>query len=592
MNPAEFHFIRPYWLLALLPAIMLIVLAMSNRLGRGNWKEVCDEALLPYILQDRAVKQSRWPLTAAAVAGFLAIIALSGPTWERLPAPVFRNASGLVIALDLSRSMNAADIRPSRLSRARYKIADILKQRKDGQTALLVFAGDAFTVTPLTEDNATIASQLNALKTGIMPVQGSNTAAALKLAVQLLQQGGLRQGQILLIGDDVDQGIIEQAPDLLGSYRLSVLGVGTAEGAPIKVSSGGFVKDSSGNIVVPKLPSGRMARLAEAGGGSYRQISTSDSDIEALLAAIERPRADETDEENALKLEQWDDKGPWLVLLALPLAALAFRKGILGLVLVLLLPFPRAGHAMEWRDLWQTRDQQAQQAFRQQNFEQAAERFQSPQWKGAAQYKAGQYRQAAETLQSVDTADGHYNRGNALAKAGQLRQALEAYQKALELDPDNEDAQHNKELVENAVQRQERPESGDDNRQSGQQERKDRQSESGQQSRDRDGRKKPQEEVRNPAAERSEKEPMDSSNQVERDSTSENRSVEQNGQAGPSEQAQQQQTENQAKLDESEQASDQWLKRIPDDPAGLLKRKFRYQYGQRGRKQPPQDQSW
>ena len=175
MNLAEFHFIRPFWLLAFIPYTVILVLMWRNKLRNGNWSAVCDPALLPFILQEKVVNQSRWPLTSAALAAVLVIIALAGPTWQRLPSPVFRNDLAVVIALDLSRSMDAGDIKPSRLIRARYKIADILKRRKDGQTALLVYAGDAFTVTPLTDDTETIASQLEALNTDIMPSQGSDT---------------------------------------------------------------------------------------------------------------------------------------------------------------------------------------------------------------------------------------------------------------------------------------------------------------------------------------------------------------------------------------------------------------------------------
>ena len=186
MNLAEFHFIRPYWLLAFIPAIAVIILLLKNKLNQGNWSNVCDAALLPYVLQEKPVHQTRWALSAGTFSCLLVIISLAGPTWERLPSPVFRNDAALVIALDLSRSMDASDIKPSRLSRARFKIADILKQRKDGQTALLVYAGDVFTVTPLTEDTETIASQLSALTTEIMPSQGSNTALALEKAAELL----------------------------------------------------------------------------------------------------------------------------------------------------------------------------------------------------------------------------------------------------------------------------------------------------------------------------------------------------------------------------------------------------------------------
>jgi Ca-activated chloride channel homolog len=565
MNFADFHFIRSYWLLALLPAAGFFVALLRNRLGQGNWSEVCDAALLPYILQQRNSQQSRWPLTLASLSALLTILALAGPTWERMPAPAFRNAAALVIALDLSASMDAADIKPSRLTRARYKIADILKQRKDGQTALLVYAGDAFTVTPLTEDNETILGQLNALQTHIMPVAGSNTHTALKLATSLLQQAGLQQGHILMISDGIDPDIIDQASNLLGNYHLSVLGVGTAEGAPVKMPGGGFIKDSAGNILVPKLDNAQLAALASAGNGSYQTISANDSDIEKLLASLDKPVTHQDEQKHDLFLEQWDDKGPWLILLILPLAALSFRKGFLSVLFVLLLPYPQDSHALEWRDLWHTNNQQAQRAFQQNDFERAAEQFDSSDWKAAAQYKAGQYQEAAESLQSSTTADGHYNRGNALAKAGQLQQALEAYEQTLKLDPQHSDAQYNKNIVEQALQ-QDQPQQGDDSQQSDQQ---DQQNQEGN--------------------------PEQNDDQQQADSSSESETQEQQQSEDDASQAEQQQAEptdeqqdqetqasqQQAENSESDQATEQWLNRIPDDPSGLLKRKFRYQYGQR-----------
>ena len=179
---ADFHFLRPWWLLALLPAALVLFSLLKNKAQRGDWTRVCDAELLPYILQEQPTQTRNGGWLAAALATLLCILALAGPTWERLPGPAFRNDSALVIALDLSESMNAADIKPSRISRARYKIADILKQRKDGQTALLVYSGDAFTVTPLTTDTSTINSQLEALTTDIMPSPGSNPARAIEKA--------------------------------------------------------------------------------------------------------------------------------------------------------------------------------------------------------------------------------------------------------------------------------------------------------------------------------------------------------------------------------------------------------------------------
>ena len=432
MNLTDFHFIRPYWLLAVIPYMVILVLMLRNKLNQGNWSAVCDAALLPYILQEKAARQSRWPLTAGAIAALLVIIALAGPTWERLPSPVFRNDSAVVIALDLSRSMDAADIKPSRLIRARYKIADILKQRKDGQTALLVYAGDAFTVTPLTDDTETIASQLEALNTDIMPSQGSDTVLALEKAVELLKQAGLQKGQILLVTDGVDMDKTLAAVKSLDKYQLSILGVGTDDGAPIALPEGGFLKDERGNIVVPKLNSHELAKLAQTGNGVYQTITVNDADIQTVLAALDKPVQQQGKENTSLLLEQWADKGPWLLLLVLPLAALTFRKGLLCFALLLILPLPKNSYALGWQDLWQTKDQQAQQAFNKQDYAKAAAQFENPDWKAAAHYKAGEYDKALENLKnSKSSASSAYNQGNALAQAGQLEEAVKAYEKAL-----------------------------------------------------------------------------------------------------------------------------------------------------------------
>ncbi|HSN23850.1 MAG TPA: VWA domain-containing protein, partial [Methylomicrobium sp.] len=360
MMIGDFHFIRPYWLLALIPYAAILVMLLRNKLSRGSWSLVCDAALLPYLLEDKGSKASRLPLIIGGTTVFLAIIALAGPTWQRLPSPVFRNESAVVIALDLSRSMDAEDIKPSRLTRARYKISDLLKRRKDGQTSLLVYAGDAFTVTPLTNDTETIASQLEALTTGIMPSQGSNTVAALNQAVQLMQQAGFPKGEIILITDDVDLELVLSAAKALDHYTLSILGVGTSEGAPIALANGGFLKDDQGSIVVPKLNAAKLAKLARAGGGIYLNMTADDGDIEALIQDIDKGVTEkEGKTDNKLLINLWDDLGPWIVLVVLPLAALSFRKGLICFVLIVLLPIPQNSYALNWQDLWRTKDQQA-----------------------------------------------------------------------------------------------------------------------------------------------------------------------------------------------------------------------------------------
>lgn len=599
MNLTEFHFIRPYWLLSILPFIAVFYLLLKNKLSQGSWSNVCDPELLPFILQEKPVKHSRLALFSGGLSALIIIFALAGPTWERLPSPVFRNDAALVIALDLSNSMNANDIKPSRLERARFKIADILKQRKDGQTALLVYAGDAFTVTPLTTDTETIASQLSALTTEIMPAQGNNTPLALSSAIKLLKQTGLQSGEILLITDDVDLERSTPQVEALAGYRLSILGVGTAEGAPIKLAGGGFLKDAQGNIVLPKLNSTELSKLATAGKGLYKTISNDNSDIEAILSQLQIPTKNSESAVDDLFIDQWNEKGPWLLLLVLPLAALQFRKGLLSFALICLLPFPKTSYALEWNDLWKTPNQQAQQDFSQKNYQQAADKFQNSQWKASAQYKAGQYEQAATTLKDEQSSSGLYNLGNALAKSGKLPEAVEAYEKSLQIDPENEDTKHNKNLVEKELEKQQKDKKQNDSKdsedkkpqQDGDSKQSDKKKESKQNS---NSEQKQQEENSDQSEEKSKSdESKEAENQQQQDKQKQE-DKKKESKTNDFKNAKEQdkaKAEKASKYNEADQASEQWLKRIPDDPAGLLKRKFKYQYGQRGQKND-NNQAW
>ncbi|BBL69466.1 VWA domain-containing protein [Methylogaea oryzae] len=590
---ADFHFLRPFWLLALPLQVLLLWLLHRRKLRHGDWAALCDPWLLPHVVMDRPGRGRRFSLGWVGLAGSLALLALAGPAWEREPAPAFRNEQALVIALDLSVSMDAADIKPSRLERARFKIADLLQARKDGQTALIAYAGDAFTVTPLTDDGETIRAQLGALSTSIMPAQGERAELALQQAEKLLRQAGLASGHVLLIGDGVDGGAAQTAAAhaLSQGYRVSVLGVGTEQGAPVVMPGGGFYKDAAGAIVLPKLDGGALQAVASAGGGRYLPVAGDDSDVKALTAAFDQRLEQEAGGSGQTKLELWKDQGPWLLLPLLPLAALAFRRGLLAAAgLVLLLPWPNDAAAFEWRDLWQTPDQQGQQAMQQQNYGEAAERFRDPAWKGAAYYRAGQYEQAAEALAGLDDAEAHYNRGNALAQAGKYPEAIAEFDKALKQNPQHADARHNKEEVEKQRQQQKQH---DKNQQGS------KDSQNKDQPQDSQENQKPGDQGDNPEQRQPPSQPQDDKRQPgdkpQQDQPpskpKEERQPDQPQAPEQPEGKQQQQppqaaqtaAEEQNKPDETQQANEAWLKRIPDDPGGLLRRKFQYQYQQRRR---------
>ncbi len=613
---SDFHFLRPLWFLALPPLLGLLWFLWRRRLRSRSWQEVCDPALLPHLLLGRSRRRANWPLWLFLAALLLVVIALAGPTWQRLPQPLFRQQSALVICLDISRSMLAADLKPSRLVRARLKVQDILRQRREGQTALIAFAGDAFALTPLTDDNRTIEALLGALDPGMMPVQGSAPDRALALGAELLQQAGSKQGTLLLVTDEDRPQLAEAAARALHEQglQLQVLGVGTPEGAPIPQLGGGFFKDSAGNLVLPRLDEAGLRQLAQVGGGSYRRLSIDDGDFHALLTDLESHRLDQAEAAQNRLGDRWEEAGVWLLLPLVLLAACGFRRGWLA-VFVLLLLAPPPANALSWQDLWQRPDQQAQTAFADGKYDAAAGRFEDPRWKASAFYKAGRFDEALKALPEAEGGDDWYNQGNALARTGQLAEALKAYDQALKLKPGDEDTLANRKLVEQALQQQKEQQQDQNQQQQSGGEQGDKEpssadekpqgdpSQQGQDSSDpqaEDASSNPEtpgEEQQAPppeeqSAEESDGRPEQAEN-AQPPSETEQQAEAQKAEAGDEQPPQE---EAQAAADSAPQSAEeremqQWLQGIPDDPGGLLRRKFLYQYRSRG-EQLETDRPW
>ena len=596
---SEFHLLRPVWLLALIPLALLILLLRNRRTQAGNLSTVCDARLLPYLLIDARKRSTLTPGQLIGLGGVLAILALTGPTWSRLEQPVYRNTASLVVLLDLSSSMNVADIEPSRLTRAKFKLLDILHRRKEGQTALIVYAAQPFVVTPLTDDSATIISLVGSLSAEIMPSQGSRPDLALKIALELLKQAGAVSGDLLFLTDGMEEQLLgNMLAERPRQYRVNILGIGTTEGGPVPHTDGGFVKDSDGNIVVVRFDQQQLKRIAAAGGGVYTPLSHDDRDIDYLLNAISSDRHLEHAEKSAHTSDSWREEGYWLILPLLPLAAFAFRRGYLMLLLVLL-PMPQPTHALSWTDLWLRADQQAMRRFEQGDPQQAAKQFQDNDWRAAAHYHAGDYQQSLEGLEGSDNARNSYNRGNALAHLGRLPEAVTAYEQSLNLQPEDEDAKYNLELVKKLLQQQQQqqtnqqepPEPNEDNNsksQSGEQKQHDPQSMQEQQQPQQEAAETPQQQAQSEQNEQ--QNGTDTQEQAQAPQSLEQSEDKQPGYDLPTERDEAQRTQeeksgqtglNRPQEQEQEQElTRQWLQRIPDDPGGLLQRKFLYQYKQ------------
>lgn len=457
---ADLHLLRPAWL-ALIPVLPLLLWLRRGHRQGGAWQRHCDPALFAYLGEAGPAGGRRGLLLLVLVGWLLAVLALAGPAWERVEMPVYRSAAARVLVLDLSRSMDAPDVVPSRLVRARFKAADLLSRSADGMVGLVVFAGDAHAIAPLTEDVNTLLNLLPPLETELMPVQGSRADLGIELAVELLERGGAIGGDILLITDGAPPAAQDAARRAReAGHQVAVLAVGTTSGAPIPEPGGGFFKDQAGNIVVPGVDSARLLAVAEAGGGRYATLSPDDSDIDRLLRRtdIATRRAAREDQGAGLRFE---DRGPWLLLALLPLAALGFRRGwLLGAAGAALLLPPPPVMALDWSDLWLRPEQQVRAALEAGDTDAAlAAAADAPaDWLGAARYRGGDFAAAAEAFATGDGAVTHYNRGNALARAGRLEEALAAYDTALDRSPDLDDAVFNRELVRQLLDMQEQQE--------------------------------------------------------------------------------------------------------------------------------------
>ena len=589
-----FHFLRPWWFLGLAPVALIIGFYSWHKHHAGNWATIINPELLPFLMQGKAPSDglsTKSLITTLTLAWIICITSLAGPTWEQLPQPVHRQDSALIIVFDLSPSMLAADLAPSRLVRGRYKLIDILKRRTEGVSGLVVYGGDAHTVSPLTEDSNTIVSLVPVLHPGLLPQYGSNVEDAIQVAVNLATSGGYQQADILLISDGVDPSAISEITSIVkhnGEYRLSILGVGTENGAPIPLGSGGFVKDTrSGNVIIPKLNISDLRRLASANNGNYQTVSNDDRDIDNLLAAMESLFSDSTQQTDR-SFDLWNDRGYLLALLLIPILLLTFRKGaVVVLLLAPLLFQSNSVEALEWQDLWATGDQQGAEALELDNAERAKSLFTHPQWRGSAAYRAADYETAAEAFFTDETANGLYNSGNALAKSGDFESAIEAYERALELEPALEDAIFNRDLLEKLKQEQEQEEQSQEQQD---QESSEQQQEQDSEQSDKNG---------DPSDEQppeQESEQQDESATPEEESEEESEKKEQQESEKKQNESEQQAERQTSELEMSEEEKheqreiDAMLRRIPDDPGGLLRAKFRYESQQRKQQRSPPDQ--
>ncbi|HEA18877.1 MAG TPA: VWA domain-containing protein [Pseudoalteromonas prydzensis] len=632
----DFEFIRPAVLWLLVPVCLVFTIAMLQH-KKSNQGELIAPHLAKFVINTNNQQHSQ-PIWLIALFAVLAVIFSAGPSFEEKQVPVFQSKNARVIVMDMSLSMYSTDIAPSRLVQARFKALDMIKLFKEGDTALVAYAGTAYTISPLTNDAATLENLIPSLSPDIMPDKGSNVLAGLDAATELLTQAGYLEGDIILVTDGIEQSEQSDISQFTSNnpYRLNIYGVGTEQGAPIKLPEGGFLKDNYGQIVVPTMNISMLNNLAKNSGGKFTTYQPSERDIQVFAPSANSEILKNEKQSQAL----WRiDAGIYGLVILLPMMLWVFRRGAFAAAIVVVSFLPQQNaYALELPSVFKNQDQRALDAYQQGEYEQAAS-AQSSQLKGAALYQQGNFDAALAQFSEDKSATGLYNYGNALAKAGKLEEAISAYQQAQQLQDNFTQAKENQALVEQLLQQQEQQqqagqdgeqnqdqdsqdgEQGQDQQnkdksQQGEQPSQDQQSQQGDESeqneQQQDGKPSDQQsDEKNDPQMEAEPEQGDSSDAQQQDKPNEPKddpaSDEQPAQPQMTPE-QQQQAEDAAKQqamqaqtaeltnEEKEKAQqlNQLLRKIPDDPAILLRNKMQLEAQKRNHQRRPQgvEKSW
>lgn len=449
----DFHFLRPWWLLALVAAFALVWLVTRRSDVRSRWRGIIAPHLLDHLLIDRQSANRLRPAHLIALAIALGAIGAAGPTWEREQPPFVEDKAPLALVVDLSQGMDAIDITPTRLERIKLKAHDLIKLRAGARTAVFAYAGSAHMVLPLTEDASLVQTYVASLETRIMPVPGKDTAKALQLVDASLAHEDV-PGTILFLTDGVESAAFDAFKNHSGNKEIMVLGVGTAEGGPIKTGEGEFLTDATGARVIERLHVDQLKALEKDTGVRVATVTLDDSDVRWVA---QRTR---THLENRLAegTTRWRDVGWWFTIPVAVLGAFWFRRGWsvrwAGLVLavtVLAAPIRADAAEFDFADMWWTPDQQGRLAFERGEYGRAATLFADPMWRGVALYRAGNFGEAVDAFAQVRSAESYFNQGNALAHLDKLEEAVASYKEALKLRPGWDEAEGNMAVIEKLI---------------------------------------------------------------------------------------------------------------------------------------------
>jgi len=467
---SAFHFLRPWWLLAVPLALLLLLLWLGRAQGgRVGWGSTIAPALLPYLIVNAPGSRGPRPIHAVAALLMLGGIAAAGPTWQQDLPPFLDNQAPLIVAVDLSPSMDAADVPPSRLQAAKHKLHDLLARRAGAKTGLIAYAGSAHLVLPPTDDPSLVDLFIQSLSTELIAAPGKDAVGAINVAASVLKstQAG---GTVLLVTDGADTSQLPQVEQLAkaADFQILVLAAGASDGGVLRDARGQPRMDKDGKPVLGTFDAGAIKQLADAARAPLGSLTLNDDDLDWVTLHAQRHFQDV---QNAGQAVHWKDVGYWLCWPLAILALLCLRRGwnvnwLAGLMLASLAGLyapntyanPNASAnanpvastnpvASAIANAFFTPDQQGRWAYEHHDYTRAAALFQDPYWKGRAAYDAGDYSLALAAFARLDTAEANFYLGNTQARLRHYDDALAAYDRALRQRADFPEAKKNRELV-------------------------------------------------------------------------------------------------------------------------------------------------
>lgn len=449
---SDFHFLRPQFLWGFAGVVLILGLGLLNVRENASWKKHIAPHLRPYVISkgSNTVKVVMQFLQALALSS--AVLGLAGPTWKKVQLPGQILETPMVILLDLSQSMMAEDIQPSRLERAKFKINDLLDEKPGARIALVGYAGTAHTIVPLTRDYKIMKNHIETLSPKVMPFRGSDLESALVLADTLMNIT-TAPGSVIIFSDDFVSSDFDVIQNFTSQtqHTVGIMPMNTPGGADVPAYNGrGYLHDD-GAVVHSTLTTAVLSQINGLEKATIHQMTLDNSDVE-LIAKDVRAHLKFT-EAPAEKKDEWNDVG---ILFAAPTALLMlmwFRRGwVVFSIVIVMSSCHNPNKVDDFTDLWFTRDYQGQKKSNAGDFEQAAALYQDPLRKGVAYFKAGNYDGAIKAFSKDTSAMGAYNLGLAYYQSGDLAAAQLAFGEATKLDPQNEAARANYDKLEKVLQ--------------------------------------------------------------------------------------------------------------------------------------------